>query len=534
MLRKNETRRNFLRGAGALATAVAGAGARKLHAEAERPAPSAHTWNVADFGAKGDGSTLDTGAINRTIDAAAAGGGGAVVFPPGNYLSCSIHLRSRVSLQLMAGATIIAADTRPDRPGFAYDPAEPNDPWEAYQDYGHNHWHNSLIWGENLVDIAICGSGLIWGRGLSRGEGAGPVAEQPGVANKAIGLKNCRNVVLRDFSMLHGGHDAILTTGVDNLTMDNLLIDTQRGGIDIDCCRNVHVTRCSVNSPWDDAICLKSSFALGHSRATESVTISDCYVTGIYEEGTLLDGTFRRFADDVNVDRNGRIKLGTESTGGFRNIAISNCVFEGCYGIAVISEDGAIIEDVTVSNIAMHRIIGAPVFVRLGSRMRAPAGTPMGTIRRVSFSNIVCSETGSQACSLIVGVPGHAIEELRLTGFFIRHPGGGSRQDATIRLPEMEKEYPDPLMFGTTPAHGFFVRHAQGIEMTQITIGVDAPDARPCFVLHDVHDASLTQIRFPRGSTIPLFVMEEVSQIAVWNSKPVPDTEIGEAKSREL
>src|SRR5690242_21796175 len=79
---------------------------------------------------------------------------------------------------------------------------------------------------------------MIWGKGLSRGEGSGPVAEHPGVANKAIALKNCRNVLLRDFSILHGGHFGILATGVDNFTIDNLKIDTNRDGMDIDCCRS--------------------------------------------------------------------------------------------------------------------------------------------------------------------------------------------------------------------------------------------------------------------------------------------------------
>jgi len=96
------------------------------------------------------------------------------------------------------------------------------------------------------------------------------------VGNKSISLKNCRNVLLRDFSILHGGHFAILATGVDNLTLDNLKIDTNRDGMDIDCCRNVRVSNCSVNSPWDDAICLKSCYGLGFARSTDHVTITNC------------------------------------------------------------------------------------------------------------------------------------------------------------------------------------------------------------------------------------------------------------------
>jgi polygalacturonase len=205
---------------------------------------------------------------------------------------------------LSEGASLVAADPLP--PGTSsgtggYDLAEPNR-WSQYQDYGHSHWRNSLIWGEDLHDVAILGPGLIWGKRLSRGTGqAPPRAEQPGVANKAISLKNCRHVTLRDFSILHGGHFAILATGVDNFTIDDLKIDTNRDGIDIDCCRNAHASNTSVNSPWDDAICLKSSFGLGFARATEMVTITNCFVSGSFEEGTLLDATYKRFAPDFTV-----------------------------------------------------------------------------------------------------------------------------------------------------------------------------------------------------------------------------------------
>ena len=223
-----------------------------------------------------------------------------------------------------------------------------------------------MIWGEGLNDVSICGPGLIWGKGLSRGWGAGPKAEDPGVANKAIALKNCRNVLLRDFSILHGGHFGILATGVDNLTIDNLKIDTNRDGMDIDCCRNVRVSNCSVNSPWDDAICLKSSFGLGYARATEMVTISNCLVSGSYEEGALLDGTFKRFAADEKVPRTGRIKFGTESNGGFKNITVSNCVFDGCSGLAIESVDGAVDRRRDVHQYHDARCVGGADFSAAG------------------------------------------------------------------------------------------------------------------------------------------------------------------------
>ena len=158
-----------------------------------------------------------------------------------------------------------------------------------YEDFGHRHWHNSLIWGENLHDISIIGSGMIWGKGLERSN-KGEDDKRP---NKSISLYLCRNVIIRDISMLHAGWFGILATGVDNLTIDNVKMDTNRDGMDIDCCQNVRISNCSINSPNDDGICLKSSYGLGFARATENVTITNCQVSG-FDEGSFLDGTYKR------------------------------------------------------------------------------------------------------------------------------------------------------------------------------------------------------------------------------------------------
>ena len=527
-------RRQFLQHAGAGLTGVALAQAAPQASRPATPGPTAVMWDVKASGAAGDGKTVDTAAINRAIEAAAAAGGGTVWFPAGNYLSYSIHLKSDVALYLDQGATIIAADSpAPGAAGGAYDAAEPNE-WSQYQDFGHSHWHNSLIWGEGLKNISILGPGLIWGRGLSRGARGGPRAEDPGVGNKSISLKNCHNVLLRDFSILHGGHFGILATGVDNLTVDNLKIDTNRDGIDVDCCRNVRISNLYVNSPWDDGICLKSSYGLGSAKPTEFVTITNCYVSGCWEEGTLLDGTYKRFGPEVRVPHTGRIKFGTESNGGYRNITISNCVFEGCQGLALESVDGALLEDVTVTNISMRDIVSAPIFLRLGSRMRAPQGTPVGTLKRVIIDNIVCSNSVSRLGSIISGIPGHPIENVKISNIQIQHQGGGTKESAAIQPPEDEAKYPEPGMFGPMPSHGFYIRHVDGIELSNIEILPAKDDLRPAFVLDNVHGAEFFRVKTPRGVGAPLFELHNVTDFSVHFCQSVPDTTLDRVESQAI
>ena len=539
MFARPTERRDFLKLTGAgiagsalgAATTVQPAVAKSAVAKSKTD-PAAHgTLDVRAFGATGDGKTLDTPAVNKAIDAASAAGGGIVRFPAGNYLCYSIHLKSHITLLLDAGATIVAADTPAAGAGGGYDPPEPN-AWDKFQDFGHSHWHNSLIWGEDLENISIEGQGLIWGKGLSRGDH--DVILAAGVGNKSISLKNCHNVTLRDISILHGGHFAILATGVDNLTIDNLKIDTNRDAIDIDCCRNVRVSNCSVNSPWDDGICLKDSYGLGFARSTDHVTITNCYVTGGYEEGTMLDATYKRFAPDFKVPRNGRIKFGTESNGGFRNITVSNCVIEDCKGIALESVDGAILEDVAITNITMRDIVDVPFFLRLGSRMRGPQGTPVGELRRVLISNVVVSNCASRQATLITGIPGHDIEDVKLSNILVLHRGGGTKADAAIQPPELENGYPEPGRFGPMPAHGFYIRHVKRIEIRDVEIRPMQPDMRPGFVLEDVSGAELIHVKLPQTPEVPSVVLKNVKDFSVTQSKPLPDTQVESTEQKTL
>ncbi|MFL6210076.1 MAG: glycoside hydrolase family 28 protein [Pyrinomonadaceae bacterium] len=521
-------------------------------------ADGADVYNVRTFGARGDGRALDSPAINRVIDAAAAAGGGTVRFPAGTYRCFSLRLQSNIALYLDQGATILAADPR-DGDG-KYDAPEPN-PWDMYQDFGHSHWHNSLIWGEGLENVSILGPGLIWGKGLVRGgsesrtreqnealrgvavdKQAAPfgypnprVAVEAGWGNKSISLKLCRNVLIRDVSILHGGHFAILATGVDNLTIDNLKIDTNRDGIDLDACRHVRVSNCSVNSPFDDGICPKSSYALGFARATENVTITNCQVSG-YDEGTFLNGTYKREYNKYSHNSpTGRIKFGTESNGGFKNITISNCVFDYSRGFALESVDGGLLEDVTITNITMRDITNAPFFLRLGARGRGPRATPqVGALRRVLISNVVVYNADPKYASIISGVPGHDIEDLRLSNIRIYYQGGGTRAQAALEPPEKETDYPEPVMFGEMPAYGFFIRHVRGLEMNDVEVGYLKEDLRPPFVLNDVRGADFHRVKAQRTQAKPIFALKNVADFSTYQCWPIPDVRLEHVVEKKL
>ena len=513
-------RREFLRfaTAGVIdARASAASLCRSLADHADRRA----VFNVRSFGATGDGKAVDTPAVNRAIAAAAAAGGGTVHVPAGAYVCHSIRLKSFVTLHLAAGATILAA------PAGGYDAAEPN-PFERYQDFGHNHWHNSLIWGEDLRDIAIVGPGLICGRGLSRGVAAEPdlpPANIPGAADKAIALKRCRNAILCDVAILAAGHFGILATGVENLTLENLRIDTNRDGINVDCCRNVRIAGCNVNSPWDDGICLKSSLALGELRPTENVAISNCYVTGGFALGSMLDGTFRRI--DANAGQpTGRIKCGTESNGGFKNITVKDCVFESCRGFALETVDGGPIEDITFTGVTMRDIRNAPFFLRLGARLRSPAGTSAGTLRRVIINEVICDAPANDMPAMIAGIPGHPIEDVRVSDVSLVQKGGAPAAIAEISPPEQERDYPEPSFFGPLPAQGLLVRHARDVTFRDVAITSIQADARPFVWLGDVSGATFSGLKLSPLAGVPALRLHETRSLRVSASRGLRDASL--------
>ncbi len=447
----------------------------------------AKVYNVRDYGAKGDGVNIDSPAINAAIDAASGNGGGVILFPEGVYSSYSIRLKDNITLRLEKGSVIKAAKPTAEQ---GYDPAEPNE-WDAYQDFGHSHWQNSLIWGIGLKNLKFEGEGLIDGTdALSRGLGRqGPVAE----ANKAIALKNCRNVTIKGISMLQCGHFALLLTGVDNLEIDRVLVDTNRDAFDIDCCANVRITNCMVNSLNDDGIVLKCSYGLGWPKATENVLIENCKVSG-YDPGTVYYGTY---GENITAapDRDGptgRIKFGTESNGGFRNVTIRNCEFKRCRGLALETVDGAPLENIKVRGLKMDDIWNSPIYIRIGDRMRGPKELPASYARNIEISDVTVTNCDSRYALLIVGLEGNPVENVTLKNIHIQYKGGLTLDDVRQQRNSnpfffgRNSGYPEPSAHGIQPAWGVSMQHARNITFDNVTMELMQPDEREKIFLKDV------------------------------------------------
>ena len=532
MLGARPTRRELLQAALLQSFLIALTG-RAAAAEDSAPA-DASALDIRSCGAIGNGHVLDTHAINRAIELVAGKGGGAVRVPAGDYLCHTLHLKSGVTLALERGAVLRAAS-----PG-RYDPVEPN-PWAAYQDYGHNHWHNSMICGVGVSDVTIRGPGLLCGDGMSRGEGSTPSSRTQGVADKVIALKDCRNVALEGFSLTGSAHFGVLASGVQNLRAARLLIDVARDGIDIDCCENVVLEDLVLNTPHDDSIALKASAALGRCQPTRKVSIRRCFVTGGFAPGSLHDG--RRVPIGAADGMKARIKLGTESCWGFEDILIEDCVISNGLGIPLLAVDGGPLTRVDIRNVTLSNIQDSPLFLRLGRRLSAPPGAAVREFADVTVEKLRCDRFGFPI--IVSGIPDHRIERVSLSDIELvaesddaGERGGGwmpiARAAAIAELvpPECEALYPEVGMFGALPAKLLFARHVDGLEIEGLRFrrvraaGEEARaaqgDARPLFWLRDVAGVRFSEIAAPKGIAGPICHSDRALDVALAASEDLP------------
>ena len=611
----DSARRDLLRlsSMGLAASAVSALPA--LAKKAAAPALSPMLFDVRTFGATGDGKTVDSPAINKAIEAAAAAGGGTVIFPGGNYICFSIRLKSHVDLYLSQGCAIIAADSpKPGETtgymGGTYDAAEPKTAWDAYQDYGHNHWHNSLLWGDGISDFSITGPGLIWGKGLSFGAGPGrpPAGSGASGAGFGPGRPDAPAAARRSWRVGHWirGLDRSAAEQPADLALRVELarrVEPQQQAAEAERriwrrgasrprqlppvpgragrrrqqghrpeelpqrrpARLLHPQGRPLRHPGhrrrqphhrqpEDRhrprrhghrllqerarLQLHRQLAVGRRHRSQVQLCAGLQpLLREHRHHQLLRrrllGAGQRAGRHLEAQGRSRRhrthQVGTESNGGFINIAISNCVFEGCQGLALETVDGALLEDVAVTNITMRDIVSCPIYLRLGARLRGPKGaagtdqsTVVGTLKRVLISNIACHNTASRFGSNITGIPGYPVEDLKISDVYVQCAGGGTADQAKIEVPERENAYPEPGMLGPLPTYGFYFRHVNRLEMSHVEVAPVAPDARPAIYLDDVHRADFFAITAP--SSPPAFSINKSTDMRVLMSRAAPDS----------
>ena len=435
------------------------------------PVIPVRTCNVRDHGATGNGSTNDTPAINAAITACNSAGGGTVLFPSGTYMAAGIRLKSRIRLKLDSGAMIKARSS-------GYDAPESNS-CSQYQDYGHSHFRNGLMWGENITDFAIEGPGRIDGANLITGD------PSSGQGDKQISIKVGTRLSFTNLTQTEGGHFYYLLSDCRHVTVRNVTLTGGRDGIDFMGCKNVEVDNLRTRDLSDDSCALKNDYALCRRLTTQDIYIHDSDMQS-----------------RCNV-----IQVGSETAGDFlnchwRNINIAEA---GKAGIGLQTNDGGVLDGFYIDNVTMTRAAN-PIFISTSTRLRTPENVTAGRVRNVFISNVV--STGSAQSnsrepvntSTIQGRPGVRHENIYLSNVRITMPGGGTFDQGNINPPLQPSDNYNPRAIGTRPAYGLYVRHVSNLQLYNVRLDFTNTDLRPAITARDVNGFEIDDIGVERAS----------------------------------
>jgi len=443
--------------------------------------------NILEFGANPDGKTMNTKAIQHAIDAVFQAGGGNVVVPSGVFLTGLLELKSKVTLNLAQGSTLLGSTSMDD---YKFGSSSGHD--------GPNPRH--LIFAMNASDISIRGAGRIDGQGPSFWEPSGSglltddhqwggvashdlVPKKAGHPSPMLLFVNCRRLAIQDIHLQNSPGWTLHTINCDEVDIHGISIQNpvngpNTDGIDITGCQNVTVSDCFIEA-GDDAICLKSQNPFGpEPRLVKNVSVINCHLS------TCCNG----------------FKIGTETEGGFENITFSDSVISNkevpyrervIAGLALEIVDGGWIDGVIVKNIQMQRS-RTPIFIRLGNRKRTHEN-PQHGIRNVSIENLQATE--ALVPSSITGLPGMEIKDVTLSHIRLQNALQGNSDLVKRPIPEKDGAYPEARMFGMLPASGLYVRHARNLRLNDLTLTTLPGEGRPALVFDDVIGARLSGIQ---------------------------------------
>ena len=463
---------------------LAGCNSNRVHA-AEKMA----ILNVMDYGAAGDGKTLDSPSIQKAIDACNQQGGGEVQVPAGNYLCGTVLLKDGVTLRLEKGAVILGSKNLDDykNPDFFMDATNQERGW-------------CLIGLVDVKQVGIVGEGTIDGRGESfRGSKRRPFlircVRSQDVRIEGVRLRNSAAWVTHLYQSKR-----VTVRGVDILSHAN----GNNDGIDVDSSTDVLIENCTIDA-GDDAVCIKATSPL----PTQNVIVKGCTLKSDW----------------------GAFKLGTESMGDFKNIRFSDSVIHDTRGgaIKILSMDGCRLENLTIDNITVKNS-DMLIFMRLGVRLNKyredQARTP-GHIKDVMISNITADMSPESRIDAPTGIimlgektdeKTHAIENVRISNVNVTLEGGGKIEDVGA-IPERTRKnnYPEYIFFfdkgakQVYPAYGIYARHMNHVAFEDIHIVTREPDSRPCVFLENAHDVKVDATTNPGNG--PFMKTKDSSQI---------------------
>ena len=446
-----------------------------------------------DFGATGDGTTLDTHAVQSAFDAAHAQGGGTVFFSPGIYLCGTLQLRSRVAVRIGAGATLQASPRAVD-----FEFIKPKI-WSRMD----TSVFRSFIYAEDLEDITLSGDGTIDGGGLSPEFSVKPKDNDPN-RPYCLHMVNCHRVTVRDLRLQNSAFwmqrylhcDDVRLTGLRNHNHATFNND----GMDIDSSSNVTISDC-IFDVSDDAICLKSE----GRGVTRNIVVTNC----------------------ILATHASAIKLGTGSVGGFENVVVSNCVIRpsqskkivhglfalgleapgGLTGIDLGSVDGGTLRHCLFSNIIMEGV-ESPFCLRLGNRNSARMESTYGIntetnqeertsrLEHIVFDNIDAREGGPYT-SPITGFEGHPIRDITFRNVTLRNSRPPKPDEQAKPYAHHSRSYPGSRSGGHMPASGLFFDHVEGVILDNVRVYPAEGDARPPFVFSHTRDVSFDRVPQP-------------------------------------
>ena len=444
----------------------------------------ARTYNVRDHGAKGDGKTLDTAALQAAIDACNSDGGGTVLVPAGTFHIGTIELKSNVTLHLAAAATLLGSAD-----GKQYHAVDAI-PLRGDSTLGDGNW--ALIFAVDARNVTIEGTGLIDGQGLQFHSPERGVPPPSGLGGNQrpyhLLFHRCEHLRVQHIRLFQSAYHSVRVIQSKHVLMDGLHIynrvNNNDDGFHFVSCEYVHVSNCTVLAQ-DDVCALFGSCRF--------VTVTNC-----------------TFSTRWSVFRFGG--------GTAENITVSNCVLHQVYGcpFKFHGSPGTRFENMSFSNIVLQDVTG-PISISVGPSANATAapagtaaaanGTPPGIVRNISFSNIHGTVTTDppqlsdvpftsqvrpgegHSCIVLNAIGDAVVENISFSDVHLTFGGGGTAEDAARRdLPEVAGEY---FMLGPLPAYGLYARRARGVTLQNVRFQVAAPELRPALILDHVVDAAI-------------------------------------------